>query len=86
MILRFDSLSVYYVSKNKKQLRVKVYWKSDFAPSSYELSFYPTLWRDGDAYELGLDENPSRIVESVELTYSTSSEKSVELFRNIVLN
>ena len=86
MILRFDSLSVYYVSKNKKQLRVKVYWKSDFAPSSYELSFYPTLWRDGDVYELGLDENPSRIVESVELIYSSSGEKNMELFRDILLN
>ncbi|MDG1843437.1 MAG: hypothetical protein P8I98_03865 [Nitrospinaceae bacterium] len=56
------------------------------APSSYEWSFYPTLWRDGDAYELGLDENLSRVIESVGLTYSTSGEKSVELFRNIVLN
>ena len=86
MVLRFDSPSVYYVSKNKKQLRVKVNWKSDFAPSFYEWSFYPTLWRDGDVYELGLDENPSRIVESVELIYSSSGEKNMELFRDIVLN
>ena len=56
------------------------------APSSYEWSFYPTLWRDGDVYELGLDENPSRVIESVGLNYSTSCEKSVELFRNIVLH
>ena len=86
MVFRFDSLSVYYVSKNKKQLRVKVYWKSDLAPSSYEWSFYPTLWRDRDVYELGLDENLSRVIESVGLTYSTSGEKSLELFRNIVLH
>ena len=39
-----------------------------------------------DVYELGLDENPSRVIGSVGLTYYTSDEKIVELFRNIVLN
>ena len=86
LVLRFNSPSVHYVSKNKKLLRVKVNWKSDFASSYYEWPFYPTLWRDGDSYELVLDENASRIIESVELTYSTSSEKSVKLFRKIVLS
>ena len=86
LVLRFNSPSVHYVSKNKKLLRVKVNWKSDFASSYYEWPFYPTLWRDSDSYELVLDENASRIIESVELTYSTSSEKSVQLFRKIVLS
>ena len=86
LVLTFNSPSVHYVSKNKKLLRVKVNWKSDFASSYYEWPFYPTLWRDGDSYELVLDENASRIIESVELTYSTSSEKSVKLFRKIVLS
>ena len=86
LVLKFNSPSVHYVSKNKKLLRVKVNWKSDFASSYYEWPFYPTLWRDSDSYELVLDENASRIIESVELTYSTSSEKSVKLFRKIVLS
>ena len=86
LVLRFNSPSVHYVSKNKKLLRVKVNWKSDFASSYYEWPFYPTLWRDSDTYELVLDENASRIIESVELAYSTSSEKSVKLFREIVLS
>ena len=75
LILRFNSPSVYYVSKNKKQLKVKVNWGPDSISSYYEWSFYPTLWRDGDSYELILDEKSDRVLESVELTYSASEKK-----------
>ena len=75
LILRFNSPSAHYVSKNKKQLKVKVKWKSNSTPSYYEWPFYPTLWQDGDTYELILDENSDRVLESVELTYSASEKK-----------
>jgi len=83
LILRFNSPSVYYVSKNKKQLKVKVKWKSNSIPSYYEWPFYPTLWQDGDTYELVLDENSDRVLESAELTYSAPEKKSMEIFRKI---
>ena len=54
---------------------MKVNWESDSISSYYEWSFYPTLWRDGDSYELILDENSDRVLESVELTYSASEKK-----------
>ena len=83
LILRFNSPSVYYVSKNKKQLKVKVKWKSNSTPSYYGWSFYPTLWQDGDTYELVLDENSDRVLESAELIYSAPEKKSIEIFRKI---
>ena len=83
LILRFNSPSVYYVSKNKKQLKVKVKWKFNSAPSYYEWPFYPTLWQDGDTYELVLDENSDRVLESAELIYSAPEKKSMEIFRKI---
>ena len=83
LILRFNSPSVHYVSKNKKQLKVKVKWKSNSTPSYYEWPFYPTLWQDGDTYELVLDENSDRVLESAELTYSAPEKKSMEIFRKI---
>jgi uncharacterized membrane protein len=86
LILRLNSPSVHYVSKNKNQLKVKVNWKYDFTSSFYEWPFYPTLWRDGDSYELVLDEKLSRIIESVELTYSTPGGKNVELVRKVLLS
>ena len=83
LMLRFNSPSVYYVSKNKKQLKVKVKWKSSSTPSYYEWPFYPTLWQDGDTYELVLDGNSDRILESAELTYSGPEKNSMEIFRKI---
>ena len=83
LMLRFNSPSVYYVSKNKKQLKVKVKWKSSSTPSYYEWPFYPTLWQDGDTYELVLDGNSDRVLESAELTYSGSEKNSMEIFRKI---
>ena len=85
LIISFSSPNRHYVSKDKKQIKVKVNWKSDFAPTSYEWSFYPTLWRDGDSYEWILDKSSSRVIESVELSYSNSGEKNVKLFREIEL-
>ncbi|SVC70978.1 uncharacterized protein METZ01_LOCUS323832, partial [marine metagenome] len=86
LILRFNSPSVHYVSKNKKQLKVKVNWKYDPTSSYYEWAFYPTLWRDGDSHELVLNENLGRDIESIDLTYSASGEQSEEVFREIVLS
>ena len=83
LILRFNSPSVHYVSKNKKQLKVKVKWKSNSTPSYYGWSFYPTLWQDGDTHELVLDENSDRVLESAELIYSAPEKKSIEIFRKI---
>jgi hypothetical protein len=82
-MLRFNSPRVYYVSKNKKQLKVKVKWKSNSTPSYYEWPFYPTLWQDGDTYELVLDGNSDRVLESAELTYSGPEKNSMEIFRKI---
>ena len=65
---------------------MKVKWKSNSTPSYYEWSFYPTLWQDGDTYELVLDENSDRVLESAELTYSAPEKKSMEIFRKIELS
>ena len=85
LILRFKSPSLYYVSKNKKQLKVKVKWKSNSTPSYYEWPFFPTLWQNGDSYELVLGEHSGRVPEAVELTYTTSGEKGVMVFRKVVV-
>ena len=77
LILRFNSPSVHYVSKNKKQLRVRIDWEPDSISSYYEWSFYPTLWRDGDSYELILDESTDRVLGSVKLAYSASEKKNM---------
>jgi len=86
LILKFNSPSLHYVSKNKKQLKIKVNWKYNSTSSYYDWVFYPTLWQDGDSHELVLDENSSRDIESIELTYSAPGEQSEGVFRKIVLS
>jgi len=76
LIIRFNSPKVHYVSKKKKQLKVKVNWKHNHPSSLYEWTFYPTLWQDGDSYSLILDKNLSRVFETIELTYSDLERKS----------
>ena len=85
LVLRFNSPSVHYVSKNKKLLRVKVNWKSDLASSYYEWPFYPTLWRNGDSHELALDKGSGRVPEFVELIYSNPEKNGEKVVRKIVI-
>jgi hypothetical protein len=80
LIVRFNSPKVHYVSKKKKQLKVKVNWKHNHPSSLYEWTFYPTLWQDGDSYSLILDKNLSRVFETIELTYSDLEGKSSKKF------
>ena len=73
--------------KNYLQFQVTLgypkYFKSNSISPYYEWPFYPTLRQDGDTYELVLDENSDRVLESAELTYSAPEKKSMEIFRKI---
>ena len=84
-MLRFNSPRVYYVSKNKKQLKVKVNWKSYPDSFYYDWPFYPTLWQDGDSHELVLDKGSGRVPEFVELVYSNPEKKGAKVVRKIVV-
>ena len=66
-----------FLAPEKKQLRVRIAWEPDSISSYYEWSFYPTLWRDGDSYELILDESVDGVLGFVELAYSASEKKNM---------
>ena len=85
LVLTFQSPNLHYVSKNKKLLKVKVNWRSYPNSFYYDLPFYPTLWRNGDSYELVLDKGSGRIPEFVELIYSNPEKKGKEVVRKIVI-
>ena len=85
LVLKFKSPNTHYVSKNKKILKVRVSWESDPNSSHYEWPFYPTLWRDGDSYELTLDKDSKRVPKFVELIYSKSEKKGEKIFRKTVV-
>jgi len=85
LVLKFQSPNTHYVTKNKKMLKVRVSWESDPNSSHYEWPFYPTLWRDGDSYELILDKNSKRVPKFVELIYSNSEKKGEKVFRKTVV-
>ena len=83
LILKFNSPDEYYISKNKKILKIKVNLESNTNSFNYEWPFYPTLWQDGDSYSLILDENSSRVFEMIELTYSGLERKYLKSFLDI---
>ena len=80
MTLKFNSPDEYYISKNKKILKIKVNLESNTNSFNYEWPFYPTLWQDGDSYSLILDKNSSRVFETLELTYSGLERKYSKKF------
>jgi hypothetical protein len=83
LILKFNSPDEYYISKNKKILKIKVNLKSNTNSFNYEWPFYPTLWQDGDSYSLKLDKSSSRFFEMIELTYSGLEKKYLKNFLDI---
>jgi hypothetical protein len=85
LVLEFQSPKIHYVSKNKKKLNVKMKWKSSSNFYFYDLVIYPTLWRDGDKYQLILDKGPSQVPEFVELTYSNPRKKNTRIVRKIMI-
>jgi len=83
LILKFNSPDEYYISKNKKILKIKVNLESSTNSFNYEWPFYPTLWQDGDSYSLILDKNSSRVIETIELTYTGLERKYSKNFLEI---
>jgi hypothetical protein len=59
--------------------------ESDSNFSYYEFIFYPSLWRDGDKYELILDKDSNQVPKFVELVYSNPEKKDTKFARKIMI-
>lgn len=56
LVLTFKSPEIYYVSKRRKAIKIRLEGEGDLLLEEKDLILYPDLWRDGDKNKIELDE------------------------------